>query len=64
MIITSQFKARDFSSDLKILNNVYAIVKLCFPKTGSVKQLEFFHKLLVRWHEIKQCSVSSSISQY
>ena len=50
---TSQFKARDFLSDLKIPNNTCAIVKFCFPKTGSVKQLKFCQKLLVRWHEIK-----------
>ena len=53
MIRTSQFKAGDFLSDLKIPNNICDFVKFCFPKTGSVKQLKFCHKLLVRWHEIK-----------
>ena len=53
MTRTSQFKAtRDFLSDLKIPNNICAIVKFCFLKTGLVKQLKFCHKLLVRWHKI------------
>ena len=35
MIRTSQLKARDFLSNLKIPNNICVVVKFCFPNTGS-----------------------------
>ena len=51
MIRTSQFKARDFLYYLKIPNNTCAIVKFCFPKTDSVKQLKFSSSISQYWHK-------------